>query len=79
LQGVILMDRLPDIVVVIGQAKELNAVRECLKLGVCLITLLDTNCDPTLTDFLIPANDDSISSVALILKSISQSLTSIID
>ncbi len=74
-----LMDRVPDIVIIIGQNKEINAVRECLKLGVCLITVLDTNCDPTLTDFVIPANDDSISSIALILKAFSQSLISIID
>lgn len=71
------MDRVPDIVIVIGQSKEINAVRECLKLGISLVTILDTNCDPTLTDFLIPANDDSISSVALILKSFAQSLRAI--
>lgn len=73
------MDRIPDIVIIIGQNKELNAVRECLKLGISLITITDTNCDPTLTDFLVPANDDSISSVALILKSFSQSLRAITD
>ena len=71
------MDRIPDIVIVIGQNKEINAIRECLKLGICLITILDTNCDPTLTDLLIPANDDSISSVALILKALSQSIRNI--
>lgn len=77
MQGVMFMERIPDIVIIIGQNKELNAIRECIKLGICLITVLDTNCDPTLTDFLIPANDDSISSVALILKSLSQSIRDI--
>lgn len=73
------MEKVPDIVIVIGQNKEINAVRECLKLGICLITILDTNCDPTLTDLLVPANDDSISSIAVILKCFSQSLRSIND
>lgn len=68
------MTKIPDIVIIVGQNKELNAVKECLKLGVSLITVLDTNCDPTLTDFLIPANDDSISSVSLILKALSESI-----
>lgn len=68
------MTKLPDIVIVIGQHKEMNAVRECIKLGICLVTVLDTNCDPTLTDFLVPANDDSISSVTLILNAFSEAL-----
>lgn len=68
------MSNVPDIVILVGQNKELNAVKECLKLGVTVITILDTNCDPTLTDFLIPANDDSISSVSLILNALSESI-----
>lgn len=68
------MTKIPDIVIIIGQKKEINAVKECLKLGICLITILDTNCDPMLTDFLIPGNDDSISSVLLILKVLSESI-----
>lgn len=69
------MTKLPDIVIIIGQNKEMNAVRECLNLGVTIITILDTNCDPTLTDFLIPANDDSVSSVSLILRSFSSAFS----
>lgn len=68
------MNKLPDIVIIIGQNKEINAVKESIKLGLCLITILDTNCDPTLTDFLVPANDDSLSSVSLILNSFSNSI-----
>ena len=60
------MTSVPDVVILVGQTRELNAVKECLKLGITLITILDTNCDPTLTDFFVPANDDSIASVALI-------------
>lgn len=68
------MTKIPDIVIIVGQNRELNAVKECLKLGISIITILDTNCDPTLTDFLVPANDDSLSSVALILKSFCESI-----
>lgn len=72
--GVRNMNSIPDVVILIGQNRELNAVKECLKLGVSLITILDTNCDPTLTDFIIPANDDSVSSVSLILNEITSSI-----
>jgi len=68
------MSKIPDIVIIVGQNKEMNAVRESLKLGLSVITILDTNCDPTLTDFLVPANDESLSSVSLILKSFSEAL-----
>lgn len=72
------MKSVPDIVVLVGQTREMNAVKECLKLSIPLVSILDTNCDPTLTDYLVPANDDSVSSVSLILnefcKSINNSL-----
>lgn len=74
LSGIKNMQKLPEVVIIIGQNKEMNAVKECLKLGIPTITILDTNCDPTLTEFLIPANDDSVSSVSLILSTISKSI-----
>lgn len=61
------MECLPDIVIIIGQPEEINAVRECKKLGIRTVTLLDTNCDPSLADLVIPGNDDSLSSIQLIL------------
>jgi len=62
------MTKLPDVVIIVGQKKELNAVKECLKLRIPTITIVDTNCDPTLTNYPIPANDDSLSSVSYILN-----------
>lgn len=62
------MSKIPDIVILIGQKRELIAVKECLKLKILLISLLDSNCNPKLTNFIIPANDDSITSVSLILN-----------
>lgn len=68
------MKSIPDIVVLVGQPKELNAVKECNKLGIRTITLLDTNCDPSLADLIIPANDDSIRSVELILNELKEAI-----
>jgi small subunit ribosomal protein S2 len=68
------MTRIPDIIVLIGQNKEVNAVKECRKMDITTITIVDTNCDPTLTKFLIPANDDSVSSISLILSVLSNSI-----
>ena len=62
------MSTLPTTAIIIGQKKEIIAVRECLKLGITLITITDTDCDPSLTDYFIPANDDSILSVGFILN-----------
>ena len=74
LGGVQTMSKLPDIVIIVGQQKEINAVRECQKLKIRSLTILDTNCDPSLTDFFIPANDDSITSVQYILSKLSNAI-----
>nr|AYB71451.1 ribosomal protein S2 [Trachelomonas grandis] len=72
--GVKDMVTIPDIVIIIGQKKELIAIRECIKMRITLITIVDTNCDPFLTNYFIPANDDSISSISTILNEIAQAI-----
>ncbi len=67
LGGIKAMRRLPDVVVIVDQRREYNAVTECKKLGIPIISMLDTNCDPALTDIPIPANDDAIRSIKLIV------------
>ncbi|AOC54189.1 SSU ribosomal protein S2p (SAe) [Microcystis aeruginosa NIES-2481] len=74
LGGIKTMRRLPDLVVVVDQRREYNAIQECQKLGIPIISLLDTNCDPDLVDVPIPANDDAIRSVKLILGKISDAI-----
>jgi small subunit ribosomal protein S2 len=74
LGGVQTMKTPPNIVVIIGQKKEMNAVRECQKLKIPSISIVDTNCDPNLTDLFIPANDDSLSSVNFILNKLSEAI-----
>jgi small subunit ribosomal protein S2 len=74
LSGLEKMSKLPGVVVVIGQPEEIHAVRECRQLGIPTVTLLDSNCDPTLADWFIPANDDSVSAVRLVLGAFEQSI-----
>lgn len=61
------MKKLPDVVIIVGQTEEIHAVYECKKLGISSVTILDTDCDPSLADLFIPANDDSIASLQFIL------------
>jgi small subunit ribosomal protein S2 len=74
LNGVKDMDIIPDIAIVIDQKREITAVRECRKLGIPIVSILDTNCDPDLVDIPIPGNDDAVRSIKLILKSLTDSI-----
>lgn len=66
LGGIKYMTGLPDIVIIVDQQE--TALRECITLGIPTISLIDTNCDPDLADIPIPANDDAIASIRLILN-----------
>jgi small subunit ribosomal protein S2 len=68
------MKRLPDLVLIVDQKRESTAVQECIKLNIPVISILDTNCDPDLTDIPIPANDDAIRSIKLIVGKIADSI-----
>lgn len=68
LNGIRNLNRLPEALVIVDPNKEKNAIREAQKLGITTIGMLDTNCDPTDVDLPIPANDDSIRSIELILQ-----------
>lgn len=74
LGGIKSMRKLPDIVIVIDQRREYNAIQECQKLGIPIVSLLDTNCDPDLADVPIPANDDAIRSIKLILAKLADAI-----
>lgn len=67
LGGIRGMRKVPDIVIIVDQRREYNAVQECQKLDVPIVSLLDTNCDPDTVDIPIPANDDAIRSIKLIV------------
>lgn len=67
LGGIKDMRRIPDVVVIIDIRREHNAIKECEKLHLPVISMLDTNCNPELVDYPIPANDDAIRSIKLII------------
>ena len=74
LSGIQTMISIPDIVIIIGQMEEMNAVKECQKLGLRNITILDTDCNPMIADLFVPANDDSLSSIKILLNEFVQSI-----
>jgi len=74
LDGIKMMQDLPDIAIVIDQKREMTAIKECRKLGIPIVSILDTNCDPDLVDIPIPGNDDAVRSIKLILKSLTDSI-----
>ena len=74
LNGVKDMPRLPDVAIIVDQKREMTAIRECRKLGIPIISILDTNCDPDLVDIPIPGNDDAVRSIKLILTSLTDSI-----
>jgi small subunit ribosomal protein S2 len=74
LGGVADMRRQPDAVFIVDLRKEQLAVREARRLGLPVIALVDTNCDPDEADYVIPGNDDAIRSCALIVKAIADGI-----
>jgi small subunit ribosomal protein S2 len=68
LSGIANLDRLPDAVFVIDTKKEHIAVTEARKLGLPVVAVVDTNCDPDIIDYVIPGNDDAIRSGSLMCR-----------
>jgi small subunit ribosomal protein S2 len=74
LGGVAHMERLPDAVVIVDLKKETIAVREANRLGLEVIGLVDTNCDPDEATLVIPGNDDAIRSCGLVLRTLADAI-----
>jgi len=74
LDGIRNMTKLPAAVWVVDTKKEHLAVAEAHKLGIPVIAILDTNCDPDEVDFKIPGNDDAIRSISLLTRVISDAI-----
>ena len=74
LGGVVDMQRLPDAAFLLDLKKEQLAVREARRLGIPVIGLVDTNCDPDDADFVIPGNDDAIRACSLIVRVIADGI-----
>jgi len=74
LGGVADMRKQPDSVFIVDLRKEQLAVREARRLGLPVIALVDTNCDPDEADFVIPGNDDAIRSCSLVVRAIGDAI-----
>ncbi len=67
LAGILEMQKLPEAMFIVDPRKELNAIKEARKLGIPVFGIVDTNCNPEDVDYVIPANDDAIRAVKLIV------------
>ena len=61
------MKKIPQAMIIVDPKKELNAINEAHKLGIPVFGIVDTNCDPDVVDYVIPANDDAIRAVKIVL------------
>jgi small subunit ribosomal protein S2 len=75
LSGISNLDRVPDAIFVIDTKKEHIAVTEARKLGLPVVAVVDTNCDPDIIDYVIPGNDDAIRAGALLCRLIADAVT----
>ncbi len=70
LSGIEKMDRLPDAVCIVDPKNEMIAVQEARKLGIPIVAIVDTDCDPDLIDYVIPGNDDALRAIRLFTQRI---------
>jgi small subunit ribosomal protein S2 len=73
LAGIKNMKRLPDALFIVDSNNEAIAVKEAKKLGIPVVAVVDTNCDPTVVDYVIPGNDDALRAIRLFTSKISDS------
>jgi small subunit ribosomal protein S2 len=74
LAGIKNMKRLPDALFIVDSNNEAIAVAEARKLGIPVVAVVDTNCDPTVVDYVIPGNDDALRAIRLFTSKISDSV-----
>jgi small subunit ribosomal protein S2 len=75
-EGVRNMTKLPDVIFIAGIDRDLTSAREAKRKGIKIVALCDTNVNPDIVDYIIPANDDSISGVQYILDKIKETIIS---
>jgi small subunit ribosomal protein S2 len=74
LEGIKDMNRLPDVVFVVDSSKEAIAVKEARKLGIPVVAVVDTNCDPDEVDHVIPGNDDALRAIRLFTNKVADAV-----
>lgn len=73
--GIKEMEKLPQVLFIVDIEKENIAVAEARRLGIPIVAIVDTNCDPTQVDYAIPGNDDSVRSITLIAQHIAEAIS----
>jgi small subunit ribosomal protein S2 len=73
-EGIKNMSKLPEAVLILDIKKDLTCAREAKRKGITIVGVVDTNIDPTLVDYIIPANDDAISSIKYILEKVQEAI-----
>lgn len=74
LNGIANMTKLPGAIFLVDVKKEHIAIQEARKLNIPIFAIVDTNCDPDLVDFAIPANDDAVKSIEIITRAIADAI-----
>jgi small subunit ribosomal protein S2 len=74
LEGVRSMKRLPDLIFIVDVSREYAAVHEANLLGIPIVALVDTNCNPQNVDYVIPSNDDAIRAIKLLVAKVADAL-----
>jgi len=74
LEGIETMNRLPGALVIVDIKKESIAVNEAKRLSIPIFAIVDTNCDPDIVDYIIPANDDAVKTIELIIKTLADAI-----
>ena len=74
LGGVVEMRKLPGALFIVDPRKEKNAISEARKLGIPIVAIVDTNCDPDEVDYVIPGNDDAIRAIKLISQTMANAV-----
>ena len=76
LDGILEMSKLPDAMVIIDTAREVNAVNEARRLGIPTVAVVDTNADPEIIDYPIAGNDDAIRAIRVMLQKLVDAIVS---
>ena len=72
--GIREMTKLPQAIIIVDSTKEYNAIREARKLNIPVFGLIDTNCDPDDVDYILPANDDAVRSIKVVLGALTNAI-----
>jgi|GEM_PF-53143 len=76
-RGIKDMRRLPDLIVIVDVEREITALEEAIRLEIPVVAVVDSNCDPRIVDYPIPANDDSIRTIQIIVSAIVDAITEV--